>query len=625
MDLDSSPEANPSSDCSEAPGMPDELTPLTIPRLIADAAVRSPTSVALLAPGRVPLTYGRLHALIQSVVGDLNRLGIGRNDRVALVLDNGPELAAAFVMISAAATCAPLNPDYRDSEFDFYLHDLNARALVLLKGSQSPARRAALARGVAVLELVPQADQEAGMFTLSGSPGSSPPDPGFAQAGDVALVLHTSGTTSRPKRVPLTHANVCTSAHTIRTTLQLTPDDCCLNVMPLFHIHGLIGATLSSLAAGASLICTPGYDAARSFSWLEEFGPTWYTAVPTVHQAILAAAEQYPGPVPRGRLRLIRSSSSALPPQVLHDLERTFQVPVLESYGMTEAAHQMCSNPLPPAVRKPGSVGLPAGPEVAIRDEKGRLGGPNTIGEIVIRGTSVTAGYESNPSANQEAFVDGWFRTGDLGYRDSDGYYFLTGRLKELINRGGEKIAPREVDDVLLAHPAVAQAVTFAVPHPRLGEDVVAAVVLRPDNRVSEADVRRFALDRLAGHKVPSQVIFLNQLPKGPTGKPQRIGLYEKLAPLLRAPFVAPVGPVEEAVANAWRDVLQVDRIGAQDNFFFLGGDSLLAMRVVARLGSAFEIELPLETMFRAPTVVGQALVIEDLVLAIVERLPESL
>jgi acyl-CoA synthetase (AMP-forming)/AMP-acid ligase II len=345
----------------------------------------------------------------------------------------------------------------------------------------------------------------------------------------VALVLHTSGTTSRPKLVPLTHRNVCASAHHIAATLELSPMDRCLNVMPLFHIHGLMAAVLASLEAGGSVFCTPGFSALKFFSWLQEADPTWYTAVPTMHQAILARAERNPRILAAARLRFVRSSSSSLPPRVMAELEKTFRAPVIEAYGMTEAAHQMASNPLPPRPRKPGTVGVAAGPEVAVMDEEGRILPAGSPGEVVIRGPNVTPGYQANPGANATSFTHGWFRTGDQGVLDPDGYLTITGRLKEIINRGGEKISPREVDEVLLDHPAVQQAVAFAVPHPTLGEEVAAAVVLRDGARATEEELRAFASGRLAPFKVPRTLLFLEEIPKGPTGKLQRIGLAAKL------------------------------------------------------------------------------------------------
>ena len=286
--------------------------------------------------------------------------------------------------------------------------------------------------------------------------------------------------------VPLTQRNITASARHIMTTLQLSPDDTCLNVMPLFHIHGLMAAVLSSLAAGAQVWCSPGFNPLKFFGWLDEVRPSWYTAVPTMHQTILARVQRNPEAIERSRLRLIRSSSASLPSAVMGQLEERFRAPVIESYGMTEASHQMASNPLPPRERKPGSVGVAAGPEIAVMDEQGTLLPPGSVGEVVIRGPNVTRGYTANPDANAKAFTNGWFRTGDQGVLDEEGYLRLTGRLKELINRGGEKISPIEVDEVLMDHPAVQQVVTFAVPHDALGEDVAAAVVLREGQSVTE-------------------------------------------------------------------------------------------------------------------------------------------
>jgi acyl-CoA synthetase (AMP-forming)/AMP-acid ligase II len=500
----------------------------TIPALLARGAEGAP---AIGAPGRHALTHGGLRALARRTVADLNRMGIGRNDRVAIVLPNGPEMAAAFVAIGSGATTAPLNPAYRTDEFDFYLSDLNARALVIERGMESPARAVAAARGIPVIELVADADGPAGGFTLAPPEGLSgtATTQGEAGAEDVALVLHTSGTTSRPKIVPLRQVNVTASAYHIGESLALEPGDVCLNIMPLFHIHGLIAATLASLAAGASVFCTPGFNAFRFFTWFSEARPTWYTAVPTMHQAILGLAGRNAEAIASGRLRFVRSSSASLPPQVMQALEETFRVPVIEAYGMTEASHQMASNPLPPRARHAGSVGIAAGPEVAIMGDDGSILPSGELGEVVIRGRNVTAGYENNPSANATAFTNGWFRTGDQGVIDAEGYLRLTGRLKEIINRGGEKISPLEVDTVLMDHEAVAQCVTFAMPHDKLGEEVACAIVLRSGASATDHEIRDFAATRLAPFKVPRRVVFLDEIPKGATGKLQRIGLAEKL------------------------------------------------------------------------------------------------
>jgi acyl-CoA synthetase (AMP-forming)/AMP-acid ligase II len=500
----------------------------TVPGLMEHGAE---TDVAVGAPGRTALSYGGLRALARSTVSALNGLGLGRGDRVALVLPNGPELAAAFLCIACGATTAPLNPAYQAKEFEFYLTDLNARVLVIQEGMESPARAVAAARGIPIVELIPDTQGPAGSFTLRPEQPlvGTPARAGFAAPEDVALMLHTSGTTSRPKLVPLSHRNLAASAGHIGRTLQLGREDVCLNIMPLFHIHGLIAAVLSSIAAGGSVVCTPGFNALKFFSWFEELRPTWYTAVPTMHQVILDRARRNAASLQGGRLRFIRSSSASLPPQVMEALEQAFRVPVIESYGMTEAAHQMASNPLPPRPRYAGSVGLAAGPEVGIMGEEGALLPPGTVGEVVIRGPNVTEGYENNPEANAKAFTQGWFHTGDQGTLDESGYLRLTGRLKELINRGGEKISPLEVDTVLMDHPAVQQVVTFAMPHPKLGEEVAAAVVLREGASVGERELREFAAQRLADFKVPRKIVFLAEIPKGATGKLQRIGLAERL------------------------------------------------------------------------------------------------
>ena len=483
-------------------------------------------AVAIAASGAPPLTYGGLRALVAATLVSLNDLGIGRNDRVAIVLPNGPAMATAFVAIASAATSAPLNPSYRGDEFEFYMSDLDAKALIVEAGSESPAIAAARKLGVRILTLTPGG--AAGAFTLSGAAAGAAARPGAAELDDIALILHTSGTTSRPKIVPLTQANVATSANNIAASVAFTPDDRGLNVMPLFHIHGLIAGVLAPLSRGGSVFCTPGFNALKFFAAMEEAAPTWYTAVPTMHQAILTRAAQNKDVIARHPLRFLRSSSSSMPPQVIGELEATFHAPLIEAYGMTEAAHQMASNPLR-GVRKPGSVGLAAGPEIAIMDEAGALLGAGETGEIVIRGENVTPGYENNAKANAEAFTHGWFRTGDQGVIDAEGYVTLTGRLKEIINRGGEKISPREVDEALMDHPAVLQVVTFGVPHDKLGEDVGAAVVLREGMSATEVELKTFLSTKLAPFKTPRKILFLTEIPKGATGKLQRIGMAQKL------------------------------------------------------------------------------------------------
>ncbi|MAD95578.1 MAG: AMP-dependent synthetase [Rhodobacteraceae bacterium] len=503
----------------------------TISTLIAD---HDANAAAIGATDREWLSYGELRALGLQVRKKLHEIGIGRGDRVAIVLPNGPEMATAFFSIAQVATTAPLNPAYREDEYEFYLKDLKAKALVVAADYDGPAISAARKVGVAIVQLLSEPTDSAGRFLLSCEVNLGACDTTAPQQDDVALILHTSGTTSRPKIVPLLQSNVCASAKNIMKSLALTPQDRCLNIMPLFHIHGLVAAVSASLAAGAQICCAPGFNALRFFAQLKAMEPTWYTAVPTMHQAILARAERNREIIENANLRFLRSSSASLPAPVMQALAVTFKAPVIEAYGMTEATHQMCCNPLPPRGQKPGSVGLAAGPEVRIADEtEDRLLDRGATGEIVISGSNVTPGYESNPSANKSAFFmaisQRWFRTGDQGTFDDEGYLSLTGRLKEIINRGGEKISPLEVDALMLSHPEITQVVCFAVPHDKLGEDIAAAVVLQEGSTLEERDIREFAAQHLTDFKVPRSVIVLDEIPKGATGKIQRIGMAEKL------------------------------------------------------------------------------------------------
>ena len=500
----------------------------TIAELLAGA---TGSATALAAPGADPLTYDGLRANIARCVQALNDAGIGRGDRVAIVLPNGPQMAAAFAAVASAAAAAPLNPAYRADEFEFYLADLSAKALLVECGSTSPSIEVARKLGVQVIELRPQPTEGAGAFVLEIAPGvTATTAAGYAKPDDLALILHTSGTTSRPKIVPLTQTNVCASACNVRDTIALNGADRSLNVMPLFHIHGLIAGLLAPLAAGSSIFCTPGFNALKFFAWMQEARPTWYTAVPTMHQAIVGRAGSNRDDHRRESVALHplivvvdaaagdsrdRGGVRCAADRVLrHDRGRPSDGQ--QSAAAARDAFQAASA-LPPARKwrswtRRASL-LPAG----------------ETGEIVIRGPNVTSGYENNPTANAEAFVDGWFRTGDQGVVDAEDYLWITGRLKEIINRGGEKVSPREVDEVLMDHPAVQQAVTFAVPHDKLGEEVGAAVVLREGATATERELRDFVAQRLTDFKVPRKSLFLDEIPKGATGKLQRIGLAAKL------------------------------------------------------------------------------------------------
>ena len=564
---------------------------------------------AILAPGRPPLSYARLQEQAALTGRTLRRFGIGRGDAVAVIMPNGPEMATAFVSIAASATCAPLNPELRRAAVEYYLRDLGAKAMVLAEGMEGAAVQAAASVGVRVLWLR-RRGSTAGVFELAGESAAGEAGTGddWATGQEVALSLYTSGTSSRPKLVPLLGSNLLASARHISRTLGLQPDDCCLNIMPLFHIHGLMAAILATLQAGAGVVCTDGIYGGRFFEWFQEFRPSWYSAVPTMHQAVLRQARDHGAMARRGRLRLVRSSSASLAPRIFHELEDVFGVPVIEAYGMTEASHQVASNPLPPAVRKPGSVGPAAGPEIAVIDEGGHHLPPGMTGEVVIRGDTVTPGYTGGSASSEAAFINGWLRTGDQGRIDEDGYLYLTGRLKELINRGGEKVSPREIDEVLLGHPAVRQAVAFPVPHRQLGEEIGAAVELKTAGAADEGELRRYATEVLPAFKTPRVIRIVDEIPKSVTGKLERSRLaawlnITELDDEAASPYIAPRNEIERRVAALWQRLLGVERVGVRDRFVALGGDSLLAVTMLLEVSDTEGVDPPFSRFLEEGTV----------------------
>jgi acyl-CoA synthetase (AMP-forming)/AMP-acid ligase II len=481
--------------------------------LVADGAA---DKAALVVPDGPTLSYGRLRELIERTALALLSKGVAPGDRIALVYPNGPEAILLFLAGSLIGVSCPLNPAYKEEEFRFYLEDTGARFLVVPPGEAAAARHA-LPQGGTVIEASLDQTGQLNLSNHGGSKAASSFD--AAGAEDTALVLHTSGTTSRPKRVPLSHRNLVTSAENIIRSYGLTSDDVSLCIMPLFHVHGLVASALATLGSGGTVVVPRRFNPLGFRPLMEAARPTWFSASPTPHQLILSRLQDKRPPGSE-RLRFIRSCSSALAPAQMQQMEDVFGVPVLEAYGMTEASHQMASNPLPPERRLPGSVGRGTGVEVAILDEAGAQLLTGVSGEVAVRGPNVIDGYENNPQANASSFTRGWFRTGDLGVLDGDGYLTLLSRIKELINRGGEKIAPREIDETLEAHPAVREAVSFGVPHPTWGEQVAAAVVV--SEPVTEKELLTFCRGRLADFKVPSRLYFVDSIPKTPTGKIQR-------------------------------------------------------------------------------------------------------
>lgn len=479
-------------------------------------------------PDPLIVSYKELAALVASFQIQLGHLGITPQSAVSIALPNSLEFAVAFLATSGQrAIAAPLNPGYKQEEFEFYIDDLTSALVLVPRGSfdqDGAAVRAARKYHAAIAECY--WDDRRGEVLLDvfdegklKGKGKGDQKLELAQPDDTALVLHTSGTTGRPKAVPLSHRNLTRTMKNIQQTYRLTPDDRTLLVMPLFHVHGLLGGFLAPLLSGGSVIIPTRFSASEFWHDFLTYKANWYTAVPTIHQILL----KNPLPSPRPKIRFIRSCSSPLSPSVFHQLEKAFDAPVLEAYAMTEAAHQMTSNPLPPAKRQPGSVGIGQGVDVKILDDDGKEVPHGSEGEICIRGENVTKGYLNNPEANRTSFTKtGYFRTGDQGKKDADGYVFITGRIKELINKGGEKISPIELDNILAQHPAISEAVCFAIADDLYGQDVGVAVVLKEGKELGKDELKKWVAERVAKFKIPKKIYFTATMPKTATGKIQR-------------------------------------------------------------------------------------------------------
>ena len=475
-------------------------------------------NVALTSESSPPLLYKDLKSFVNKIASQLAGNGISNKDRAAIVLPNGPFMASSFIAVSSYMSAAPLNPTYKTDEYEFYLKDLNPKIVIVEPNSSNKVVGVAKNLNIPICEIKIKKDDPSGLFSLFDIESEYK----LPEENNEGLVLHTSGTTSRPKIVPLTNKNIYSSAENISKSLNLSETDHCLNIMPLFHIHGLIAILAASIKSGSSVCATNGFNALKFLELAKSEKITWYSGVPTMHQAILLRAEKNLELAKNLNLRLIRSSSASLPPAVFEKLNNVFGCSIIEAYGMTEATHQMTSNPLPPKKQKPGFVGIPAGPEVCIMDEKDKILDQGETGEVCIKGDNVTHGYDSNPEANKNSFTNGWFRTGDQGYFDQNGYLKLSGRLKEIINKGGEKISPLEVDNVLMDHPLIEQAVCFGYEDKMLGEDIAAAIIIKEGKNCSETDVKTYAQEKLAKFKIPKKIFFVDEIPKGATGKLQR-------------------------------------------------------------------------------------------------------
>ncbi len=575
-------------------------------------ALSNPLAPAIMPCTGAAINYEELFEFVSAVKDQLRGSGIGVRDRIAIVFANGPDMATAVTAIASLSVCVPLNPDLAEDDWKHYFQQLKIDALIWQAGPDTMAKQVASAMGLRLIELEPRPDRP-GLFSLRIDEDHAPSHDGVPGLSDTTIILPTSGTTSLPKAVPLTHSNISHSAWNTIEALELLPEDRLLAVLPLYHAVGLIAGLMTTLTAGASVICPGQFQVETFYASLEQHQPSWYTAVPTIHGAIIASAPEYQSILSKHTLRLVRSSGASLPPQRFTELEQLFGVPVIEAYGMTESASQIASNPLPPRQRKIGSVGPAAGPEIRIVNDKGEVAGQGETGEIEIRGPILTPGYDGDDNQEMIVSTDGWFGTGDLGYLDPDGYLFVVGRSKELIIRGGENISPRKIDEVLLDHPDVLEAVAYSIPHPRLGEDIAAAVVLRPGTKVSNLELRNFALNskKLRLSEVPRFVKIISDIPKSGTGKIQRNRILEELRALpdlggdadTGSRHMAPKPAIEHRMAEIWSEEFGNQTIGRDDDFFALGGDSLMAIRIGIRARELFNIEVTLPMLFEHPTI----------------------
>ncbi|MFN3546104.1 MAG: AMP-binding protein [Mesorhizobium sp.] len=582
-----------------------EAGPSDILGALRQAAGRAPEAVAIMDAEGARLTFEALLARVEAVATSIGGVaGAGPRPRVGIVLPNGVDMAVTLLGVACAGAALPFNPTYRAAEYEAYFRETRLDALLVADGDEGEAARTARALSLPLLRLSSDGTITGVAPSSAGVPQPSP--------DDVALVLLTSGSTGRAKAVPLTHRNVCTSAGDVARSLGLSRADRCLAMWEQFHVGGLVDLLLAPLLSGGTLVCTPGFDAARFFELLPTVRPTWFQGVPATLNELVVHARRNGLSVQPHSLRLLRSVAAALPPQVMRDLEETFGVPVIQTFGMTEAGPLITSTALPPAVRKPGSVGRSCGPQVRIVGPGGETLPVSETGEVAVRGDNVFSGYENDPDANAQQFRDGWFHTGDLGYLDPDGDLFLTGRIKQLINRGGEKVNPQELDDALMAHEAVAQAACYAVPHKTLGEDVAAAVVLRDGRTVAPEELRAFLRSRLAGFKVPSRIRIVEDLPRNMIGKVDRMAL----ARLDEGPTAgaedADLGATEATVARIWAEELDLPTVGPDADFFAIGGDSLSAVRVFLAVEAAFGRKLPEDMLGLITTVRAMARAIDE-------------
>jgi acyl-CoA synthetase (AMP-forming)/AMP-acid ligase II/acyl carrier protein len=592
-----------------------------IGEVLRELAQARPSAAALHVPGRGALSFADLGAQLDYVRERLAAWDIARGDIVAGFVDSRAEMAVACAAFPATSTFAPLSQALSSDAYAELLGRLRPKAVLVPDAPAHPLVAAARALELAEIRIACEPNAPPGTFTLELS-RSSAPDAPAAWNPSFAYVLATAGTTGRPKLVPLERAQIMEHARVMKDWLRYTADDLGCHLLPMRLGHGLRNALMVPWLTGQAIVCLDEGDIDGFFRAFDDFGPTYLTAGFTVHRELLRRAGEHAARLRRGRLRFLRVGAGRLEPWEIDRLEQTFGVPALKGLSMTEAC-AVTQDPLPPRPRKNDGVGLPVGSEVAVRAASGELLGAGESGELVVRGPLVVRGYLDDPELTARSFADGWFRTGDLGHVDADGCVHVAGRLKEMINRGGEKLSPVQIDAELQSLPGVKEAAAFGVAHPTFGEEVVAAVVRQAGAAIDAEEVIAHARRRVGLAGAPRRIYFVDRLPRNEGGKVRR-GELAALAGLEGGlPSATANGgqaglparsPLETAVAALFAAILCRADIGSDDDFFLGGGDSLSGAQLLAQVQSAFGVQVPPRALFaEAATVSGMARAIERL------------
>ncbi len=581
---------------------------------ILDAIIKDAylTSIAISADGLEPLDYKTLRDYIYKKSACLRAFGVSNQDRVAVIIDSRPDMATTCLSVMSTAICIPLNPAYALEEFKDYLLKIKASILITDLDQKHAAYQAALMLSIPIVVVAPAEQKVAGInqWVFPETSKKKCIDSSAAISPDsLALLLFTSGTTSEIKLVPLSHKNILFSASALARSLLLNTGDICLNMLPFYHVGALVDLLVAPLLCGGRVHISDDMNSSTFFHCLNKHVPTWYQGVPTMIQDLLDYIKLNDIDISENRLRFIRSVSSPLPAIIHKQCEQYFDTPVIEIYGMTETAGMITSNPLPPALRKIGSVGISHGTEIEIVDDSGNPVGATHRGEVVVKGDNLTQGYESDDD-NEAIFFGEWFRTGDEGYLDEDGYLFLTGRIKEMINRGGEKISPLEIDRILLMHPSIMQAASFSIPHKSLGEEIVAAVVLHESHSLTLTELQEYLHKKLASFKIPKKIFCVNQLPITRGGKLKRHLLTEEyfekdldLTVLKTKNHAETLSQLAATITQIWQKLLNISEVSIDDNFFELGGDSLKAVTFVNKFEKETGHKIEVVELMEAQTI----------------------